>query len=144
MLKVKYINKYGLSNEDKEILEELEKQVFGQDLIYPKNNHTYWWIAYYDDIPIGYAGLDHHATSNTAYFCRLGILKEYRRLGIGTKMIQARKRMAKKLGVKYAKTDCVANNPCIINLLFKNGFRAYNPSKPWALPSSIYLKWIIE
>jgi GNAT superfamily N-acetyltransferase len=98
----------------------------------------YWWIAFDDDKPIGYAGLDTVRLKNKAFLCRGGVLSQYRGNGIHKRLIKARERMARKLGfdriVTYTDHDNIASS----NSLIKRGYIRYRPGAEWGVDNAIY------
>lgn len=98
-----------------------------------------WFIAYTENgDPAGYAGVVQSSQWwDTAYLCRAGVLYKYRGNGLQKRLIKTRIRAAKTMGFNWLITDTSDNAPSA-NSLISAGFRMYEPSKPYALNSSLY------
>jgi GNAT superfamily N-acetyltransferase len=100
----------------------------------------YWWIAKDGDKLAGFAGIIPSIRwLDTMYLCRAGVVSAYRGQGLQKKLIQVRVNKAKKLGYKWLITD-TTDNPASSNSLISNGFKLFEPSKPWAFPNSLYFR----
>lgn len=98
----------------------------------------WWWIAYDEGKPVGFAGLVRAISwFDCGYFCRAGVLSNYRGQGIQKALIQARLRKAKKVGYRWVITDTRDNNPSA-NSLISQGFKIYSPTKPWGYDDTLY------
>lgn len=96
----------------------------------PPNPYSgYWWLAYYGDVAVGFAGLDHAKTTDGAMFlCLAGVVKEHRRHGLQRRLIRARINKARRLGKGRLVTYTLLNNPGSSNNLIACGFRLYRPA----------------
>jgi len=104
----------------------------------------WWWIAYDEDKPVGFAGLVRSISwSDCGYFCRAGVLPSHRGQGIQKALIQARLRKAKKVGYRWVITDTRDNNPSA-NSLINRGFKIYTPSKPWGYDDTLYWRIALD
>ena len=122
--------------EEEEEIQELHRMCFGIRL--KDFGHGFWWLAYLDDVPVGFAGL--HASvqwERTGYLARAGVHPDARGRGLQRRLIRARIAKARRLGWHWLITDTVAN-PTSSNNLIACGFRAYEPSKPWASKAAAY------
>ena len=98
----------------------------------------WWWVATKDTLPVAFAGL--HMSSqwaDAAYLCRAGVVSAARGQGLQKRLIQVRERKAKALGLRWLITD-TSNNPASANSLIGRGFKMFNPSAPWGLPTASY------
>ena len=79
---------------------------------------------------------------NTAYLARVGVLEEYRGLGIQKKLIQLRERWARKKGVKHIITDTTNDNIPSMRSLMSCKYKPFWPSlrEPWASSKAVYWK----
>jgi GNAT superfamily N-acetyltransferase len=98
----------------------------------------YWWIAFDGDKPIGYAGLDTVRLKDKAFLCRGGVLASHRGLGIHKRLIKARERMARRLGIDRIVTYTDHNNIASSNSLIKRGYIRYRPGAEWGVDNAIY------
>jgi GNAT superfamily N-acetyltransferase len=123
---------WTMTSRAEDLLNELEEETFPGDDIYDKEN-CYWWVAYIDGIPVGFAGLKLLEDQNEglAWFPRAGVLKDARRCGIHHALIKARLAYATKLGVQEVITYTVLDNEVSSNHLMDLGFRLYTPETRW-------------
>lgn len=101
-----------------------------------------WWVV--EDtatgLLAGFGGmyLKHQDDALTGYLCLAGVLPEYRGQGLQRRLIQARLRKARHLGLYRVVTDTIPDNPASINSLVSCGFRAFSPAVPWKVPGAVY------
>jgi GNAT superfamily N-acetyltransferase len=122
----------------------LQKKCLPMDAPYkPETGH--WWIAYDEnDKPVGFAGLVRSISwYDCGYLCRAGVLYGYTGKGLQKRLINARLRQARKLGWKWAITD-TTDNPASSNSLINQGFKIYEPTRPWAYKHSLYWRKRID
>ena len=117
-----------LTNKNLHILDTLDEKCFPFDEKYNKIN-SIWWIAYYNNIPVGFAGIS--IRRNKAFFCRAGILSKYRNLGIHQKLIEKRLKYCSKKNIRIIYTYCLKDNTVSINNLSKLGFVKYKTTRTW-------------
>lgn len=99
---------------------------------------AYWWVAYVDDAPAGFAGVRASAQfGDCGYLCRAGVLPPHRGRGIQKRLLRAREQYARRRGWRWLLSD-TCDNPASANSLASAGYRMYQPSAPWALPRSLY------
>ena len=106
------------------------------------SNTGWWWIAYEGDKPVAFASMDESVRwSDCVYLSRCGVLQAEsasasnapeaaRGHGLQTRLIRARLRKARSLGMCWAITDTY-ENPESGNSLIRCGFRLYQPTRPW-------------
>jgi GNAT superfamily N-acetyltransferase len=116
----------------------LQKKCLPMDTPY-KPDRGHWWIAYDEqNKPVAFAGLVRSISwYDCGYLCRAGVLYNNTGKGLQKRLISARLRQAKKLGWKWAITD-TTDNPASSNSLINQGFKLYEPTKPWAYKHSLY------
>lgn len=120
------------------LLQWLQLEVLPADAPMP-TDEGYWWVAYADDTPVGFAGLRSSSQfANCGYLCRAGVLPKMRGRGVQKRMIQARVNYARRLGWQWLLTDTANHNSPSANALIACGFRLYTPSAPWGLPGANY------
>jgi GNAT superfamily N-acetyltransferase len=119
-----------------ETLEQLDEHFF-PGVPYPIKG-SYWWIAFDDDKPIGYAGLDPTRFKNKCFLCRAGVVAQYRGTGIHKRLIKARERMARKIGIKRVVTYTSHDNIPSCNSLIKRGYIRYRPGAEYGVDNAIY------
>ena len=97
----------------------------------------YWWLAYLNDEPVGFGGIElkgHVA----AYICRTGVIKKARNLGIHKKLIRAIQKYARKIDIEKITTDVAHWNVISANNFIKTGFVLFRPRKLWSFKNSLY------
>jgi GNAT superfamily N-acetyltransferase len=119
-----------------ELLNNLDKKIFPHDELENKYG-SYWWIAYDDDKPVGFAGL-RVISGYAALLCRAGVVQNYRGIGIHKRLIKAREKMAKKLQVPKIITYTSHENIKSSNSLIKAGYFRYQPTYEWGIKNAIY------
>lgn len=100
----------------------------------------YWWIAYRDKEPVGFAGMHRsNRWTDVGYLSRAGVVEQYRGLGLQRRLIGVRVLKAKSLGWTCCITD-TTENPHSANNLINKGFRMYEPRHPWGGDTTCYWK----
>jgi GNAT superfamily N-acetyltransferase len=119
-------------------LTRLQKQCLPYDDPFSTTS-GYWWLAYSETGALaGFAGLVPSLRwSDCGYLCRAGVLPSHRGQGLQKKLIKARIRQAKKLGMNWLVTDTY-DNPPSANSLISTGFQMFNPTKPWGGQGVLY------
>lgn len=94
----------------------------------PNPVNGYWWLAYYGDVAVGFAGLDYAKTDSDAMFlCLAGVVPEHRGHGLQRALIKARVNKTRRLGKRRAISYTMLNNVGSSNNLIAVGFRMYEP-----------------
>lgn len=98
----------------------------------------WWWVAFEGDIPVAFAGLTLSLQDpENGYLCRAGVLPSHRGRGLQQRLLKARERKAKALGLKALTTDTY-DNPHSSNNLISSGFRMFSPAVVYGLPGACY------
>ena len=124
--------------EDYDAIEEMDRICFPLDDQYAEFVNCEWWIVYVDGHEAAYAGAKVWEPDNCAYFCRAGVLPEFRGRGIQRKMIDARLRWAKKEGCEGVYTYTMPWNAQSSNNLIESGFRVFIPGVFWGGEGALY------
>lgn len=101
-----------------------------------------WWIVWHGKKPVAYAGLrpcKDPKNKGLAFLCRAGVLPDHRGRGLQKRLIRARERAARKLGVTRLITYCMPYNSPSINSLVSCGYRFYWPAEKWGGSTAVYL-----
>lgn len=133
-----HIKRVNLNQKSQEDLEWLDRLSFPADTPYPKSGAE-WWIAYDDSTCVGFAGLK-NVGHETAFLCRVGVIKAYRGQGIQKKLIRVRESWAKRKGFRYIITYVAAHNLKSANSLIACGYRLYNPQSPYGIEGALYFR----
>ncbi len=100
----------------------------------------HWWVVLKDGQPVGFAGLYQSSTwSDAGYLCRSGVLPLARGQGLQKRLLRVREIKGRSLGWKWLITD-TTSNPASANSLINRGFKMFEPSRPWGLPTACYWK----
>lgn len=104
----------------------------------PQELMGHWWIAYDGEIPVGFGALVPSTQwSDTVYLSRSGVLPSYRGKGIQKRLLLARERKARAMGMRWLITDTF-ENPASSNSLISRGFQLFTPTKPWGFNNALY------
>lgn len=110
-----------------DILCLLDRLTFPSD--YPMGVKKRWWwiIRNKDDRAIGFAGLKRR-DKDSAFLCRVGVLKKHRGNNLQMRTIKLRETQARKEGFKHLVTYTVNYNFSSINNLIRAGFTVFKPA----------------
>jgi GNAT superfamily N-acetyltransferase len=98
----------------------------------------WWWIVFDGELPVAFAGLTRsQAAPESGYLCRAGVLPSYRGRGLQSRLLKARERKARQLGLDALVTDTFDNPPSSNNLI-RAGFRLCNPPFPYGALGTNY------
>jgi GNAT superfamily N-acetyltransferase len=127
-----------------QLLTLLQKACLPHDKIYPTTK-GHWYVAYAQDgEAVGFAGVVPSTRwSDTVYLCRAGVVLAHRGQGLQKRLIKARIRKAKALGMNWVITD-THQNPASANSLIAIGFKMFEPSQPWGFKTALYWKYRIN
>ena len=109
----------------------------GDEPVFTGGDRVWWWAEREDGCHVAYAGVSPLRDQGLAYFCRAGVVPQYRGHGLQRRLLRARIAWCRKNKLEPI-TDCTADNVASINNLVAVGFKAYLPEYRWALPNSIY------
>ena len=88
----------------------------------------WWWLLKDGPSIIGFAGLKiWRQIPTTGFLYRAGIIPRYQGCGLHKRLIKARIRFAKKLGMGRVATYTVSDNYPSMNALVSQGFRFWQP-----------------
>ena len=123
----------------------LQKTCLPADSVYKITDKGYWYVAYTSsNEAVGFAGVVPSARwSDTVYLCRSGVVLAHRGRGLQKRLIKARIRKAKTLGMNWVITD-TNHNPASANSLIATGFKMFEPSKPWGFKTALYWRYRIK
>lgn len=111
----------------------------GDEPLYPPVYGGSWWIAYEEEVPVGFVCLKDVGHS-TVHLSRAGVLDTHRGLGLYPRLVRAGLRHFKRIGFTITITDCTTWNYGSACGLLKVGYKPFWPAVRWGLPDSIY--WI--
>lgn len=111
---------------DTELVRELHTELFPTaPLTDEELEGSEWWIATLDDVPVAFAGIQAEPTENRAFLIRAGVQSHVRGGGIQKRLINVRKRYAKKHGFASVYTYVWAGNFASMRSLISCNFKPY-------------------
>ena len=93
-----------------------------------ENKKIFILAVLYDDKIVGAVRYKPTANGQNIYSFRLAVLKSYRHMGIGSKLIKRVEKITKKLGYKKVKLDCILEKG-LFPYYKKFGYRVFNIKK---------------
>ncbi|WP_349628203.1 GNAT family N-acetyltransferase [Bradyrhizobium sp. S69] len=80
----------GLDDEVGDVLTELHRLTFFDGAPIPKFDQGYWWLAFREAAPVGFAGvIPSTRAHNAGYFSRVGVLRKHCGHGLQLRMMRA-------------------------------------------------------
>lgn len=120
-----------------ETLDLLHDLCFMNAALRVKYDYGYWWLAYLEKEPVGFAGIVPSSMGlGIGYLKRAGVLPEHRGKGLQKRLLKVRETKARRVGWTRVITDTTDNVPSANNLM-KAGYRLFAP-EPWAFKHSLY------
>lgn len=81
-----------------------------------------------NDIPVGYAAIyANDIQTKAAYITMIGVLEEYQRSGVGSKLMAACVRTAREKGMDSVRLEVLNSNQKAVSFYKKCGFREEAP-----------------
>jgi len=127
----------NLTQEIKEVLDNLDKELFYGSPLFQKSG-SWWWIVYDGIKPVAFAGLTPYPANKTMFLSRCGVLKSHRGMGLQRKLIKKREELSIKEGYKRIITYTSYDNISSANNLISCGYRLYTPKWVWGFKDSYY------
>jgi len=126
------------------LLNWLQKNCLPADKIYPVTK-GYWYVVYtHRGEAVGFGGIVPSSRwADTMYLCRAGVTRAHQGRGLQKRLLRARIRKAKALGMNWVITD-THHNPASANNLIATGFKMFEPSDPWGFKTALYWKYRIK
>jgi len=120
-------------------IDGLDRLIFYDCEPYPHKADSHWWAVVDSGEWVGFAGL-RDMGDGIGYLCRAGIIGTHRGRGLQRRMINARLRAARSLGMSIVVTDTATTNPASANNLYRCGFKVYTPANQWRGPLALYFR----
>lgn len=106
--------------------------------------HCYWWLAYLDKEPVGFAGMvPSRRYKNVGYLKRAGVSAEHRGHGIQLRFFKVREQKARKIGWTHIVSEST-NTIYSANNFIRSGYMLFEPKERWAFESSLYWRKSLE
>lgn len=135
------------ADDEAETILELHRDCFVTREYLPDFYRGWWWLAYDGFEPVAFAGMESRPAYQpktdcdvyTGYLCRSGVRNDHRGHGLQLRLIRARERKARELGLQWMVSD-TTDNVASANTLINAGYKLFVPVRPWAMKSSLYWK----
>jgi GNAT superfamily N-acetyltransferase len=102
--------------------------------------HCYWWLAYLDKEPVGFAGMvPSQRYKNVGYLKRAGVTAAHRGKGLQIRFFRVREQKARAIGWTHLVSECT-NTVYSANNFIRAGFKLFEPETRWAFENSLYWK----
>jgi len=127
----------------RKLILQLDKRCFPSDTRCEASD-SYWWFLYVGRRLAGYASLStREEASGIGYLYRAGVLHAFRGRGLQRRLIQARVKHARRLGLKQLITYTSRSNLASANSLISCGFRLYMPAYRWGFEDALYFNKVL-
>jgi GNAT superfamily N-acetyltransferase len=128
----------GQDDETAETLADLHRLTFFNCAPIPDFDQGYWWLAFYDAAPVGFAGvIPSTRAHNAGYFSRVGVLRKHCGHALQLRLMRAMESRARNNGWNCVVSD-TTDNVASANNFIRAGYRLYQPQHPWAWPNTLY------
>lgn len=119
-------------------LTELHARTFKDGSPQPDYSEGYWWIAYYEDSPVGFLGvLQSNLGKDVGYFYRVGVDPAHRGNSLQLRLMRAMHAKARRIGWRRIVTD-TNDNPSSANNIIRAGYLMWKPNAPWSFAAAQY------
>lgn len=121
----------------KKQIESLQKTCLPHDdPVFPEEG--VWWVGYDNKQAVAFCLIrPSYQWEDTAYLARSGVLYYWRGKGLQKRMIRIRENHARRRGYVWMISDTTENPPSA-NSLARMGYQMFEPTKPWALETTLY------
>lgn len=137
----------AVDNQDEdvaEILTEIHRLTFFDTAAIPDFEQGHWWLAYRDDVPVGFAGLiPSTRADNAGYLSRVGVLRSHCGNNLQLRFMRAVEAQVRRNGWNAVVSD-TTDNLVSANNFIRAGYRLYQPRDPWAWPHTLYWRKFVS
>jgi ribosomal protein S18 acetylase RimI-like enzyme len=134
----------GQDEEIADILAELHRLTFFDGAQVPSFDWGGWWLAYFKETPIAFAGVVPSThVRNAGYICRVGVLTGHCGHGLQLRLMRAIETLSRRSGWSYLVSDTTRNIASANNFI-RAGYRLYQPQYPWAFSDTLYWRKTIR
>jgi GNAT superfamily N-acetyltransferase len=128
----------GQDEDVAEILGDLHRLTFFDAAPVPEFDHGHWWIAYWEAVPVAFAGMIPSTRAhNAGYFNRVGVIRTHCGRGLQLRLMQALESQARRNSWNAVVSD-TTDNLASANNFIRAGYRLYRPKHPWGWPHTLY------
>ncbi|MCQ4022726.1 MULTISPECIES: ribosomal protein S18-alanine N-acetyltransferase [unclassified Ruminococcus] len=109
------------------------------------NESAYFYVAKINGKAVGYIGM--HCAADECYIANVGVLKEYRRMGIGSALVKYAANKARKMNMSFISLEVRPSNTVAVRIYERFGFdrvglrkNFYSEPKEDGLIMTLYFK----
>ena len=133
----------GQDDDIAETLGDLHGLTFFETARVPEFDIGHWWLVFYGDVPVAFAGLVASTRAkNAGYFCRVGVLQSHRGNSLQIRLMRTIEARARVNGWSSIVSD-TTDNIVSANNFIRAGYRLYRPDFPWGWPHTLYWRKLI-
>ena len=134
----------GHDDEISDTLADLHRLTFFDGAPIPAFDQGNWWRVFHETRAVAFAGVvsSTHAF-NAGYFCRVGVLRKHWGHSLQLRLMRALEARVRQNGWGCIVSD-TTDNLASANNLIRAGYLLYQPRCPWAWPSTLYWRKIIN
>jgi GNAT superfamily N-acetyltransferase len=133
----------GFDDDTADVLADLHRLTFFGSAPIPELDVGHWWLAYFDGVPVGFAGLVPSThVRHAGYFCRVGVLKRHAGNALQLRLMRGMESRARNIGWQCIVSD-TTDNIVSANNFIRAGYRLYKPKSPWGWANTLYWRKLI-
>jgi GNAT superfamily N-acetyltransferase len=118
-------------------IKKLHKKCFPHDDVL-EPDEGYWWVVKHETDVVGFCAMRQSTRwVDCGYLWRAGVHPDHRGQGLQRRMILVRERKARRIGWNFLISD-TNDNVQSANNLIRAGYKMYDPSWPYAFPTTCY------
>ena len=129
----------GFDDDVADVLGDLHRLTFFENAPMPGFDAGHWWLVYCNDgSPVAFAGLAPSThVRNAGYFCRVGVLPDYRGSSLQVRLMRGMECRARRNGWCCVVSD-TTDNLTSANNFIRAGYRLFRPLYPWGWSNTLY------
>jgi GNAT superfamily N-acetyltransferase len=128
----------GQDEETAQTLSDLHRLTFFEGAAIPEFDQGYWWLAYRETEPVGFAGLVPSThVRDAGYFIRVGVMSPHTGHRLQLRLMRALELRARHIGWNWVVSDTTDNLASANNFVRAN-YRLFQPRYAWAFPQTLY------
>ena len=85
-----------------------------------ENESAYFYVAKLNGESVGYIGM--HCAADECYIANVGVLKEYRRMGVGSELVKYASDKAKEMKMSFISLEVRPSNTAAVRIYERFGF----------------------
>lgn len=124
-------------DDEADTLATLHHRTFEPSVSHGDYGDGFWWLAYFEDHPVAFAGVSESDHDGVGYFSRVGVLRAHRGNSLQLRLMRAIETKARRQGWSSIITD-TTNSLDSANNILAAGYRLYEPNVAYAFPNTLY------